>query len=54
MFLLDLQRDNAIVAEETRAHLPHLPTSTTIEVVRLVPPDLHFEICAVAIFRNQP
>ena len=53
-FLFDLERDNAIVVEETRAHLPHLPTSTTVEVVRLVPPDLHFEICAVAVVRNRP
>jgi 2-iminobutanoate/2-iminopropanoate deaminase len=53
-FLVDLDRDNAIVAEETRVHLPRLPTSTTVEVVRLVPPDMHFEICAVAVVRNRP
>jgi 2-iminobutanoate/2-iminopropanoate deaminase len=52
-FLVDVERDNAIVAEETRVHLPHLPTFTTVEVVRLVPPDLHFEICAVAVVHNR-
>jgi enamine deaminase RidA (YjgF/YER057c/UK114 family) len=50
-YLIDIERDNAVVAEETVAHLPHLPTSTTVEIARFVPPDLRLEVSAVAVVR---
>jgi len=50
-YLIDIERDNAVVAEETVAHLPHLPTSTTVEISRFVPPDMRLEVSAVAVVR---
>ncbi|MFI5612612.1 RidA family protein [Amycolatopsis sp. NPDC051903] len=53
-FLTNLERDNATVARVTKEVFPILPTSTTVEVSRLVPPDLHFEVNAIAAVPVRP
>ncbi|MFF4596853.1 RidA family protein [Amycolatopsis sp. CA-161197] len=47
-FLTDVERDNAIVTTVMRELFPVMPTSTTVEVSRLVPRGLHFEVNAIA------
>lgn len=49
--LVDIERDNEVIAEETVAHLPHLPTSTTVEISRFVPTGVRLEVCAIAAVR---
>jgi 2-aminomuconate deaminase len=47
-YMTDLDQHNAVV-EVMRKHFgPHLPTSTTIEVRRLVPKGLNLEVDAIA------
>lgn len=53
-FLTDIGRDNPIVERVTKEVFPVLPTSTTVEVSRLVPPDLHFEVNAIAAVPVRP
>jgi enamine deaminase RidA (YjgF/YER057c/UK114 family) len=52
--LVDIERDNETVVEVMHEFFPRLPTSTTFEVSRLVPPDLRVEVNAVAAVRAQP
>lgn len=47
-FLVNISRDNSEVVEGMKEFFAHLPTSTTVEVSRLVPGDLRLEISAVA------
>jgi enamine deaminase RidA (YjgF/YER057c/UK114 family) len=47
-FLTNLERDNAFVTLVMRELFPVMPTSTTVEVSRLVPDNIHFEVNAIA------
>lgn len=47
-FLVDIARDYPAVKEVVNEYLGHLPTSTTVEVTRLVPDGARIEINAVA------
>jgi len=50
--LVDIERDNETIVAVLNEFFPdHLPTSTTFEVARLVPPDLRIEINAIAAVR---
>lgn len=49
--LVDIDRDNATVVEVMNEFFPRLPTSTTFEVSRLVPPDYRLEVNAIAAVR---
>ena len=51
-YVKDIGRNNAAVEAVTLAALPHLTTTTTVEVVRLVPADLHFEVSVIAAVRT--
>ncbi|WP_326836956.1 Rid family hydrolase [Amycolatopsis rhabdoformis] len=50
-FLVDIDRDNAVVVEVMREYFERMPTSTTVEVTRLVPGDLRVEVSAIAAVR---
>ncbi|MEW2506664.1 RidA family protein [Amycolatopsis sp. CA-161197] len=50
-FLVDVDRDNEIVVEVMREYFKRMPTSTTVEVSRLVPPNLRVEVSAIAAVR---
>lgn len=47
-FLVDIDRDNEIVVEVMHEYFKRMPTSTTVEVPRLVPPNLRVEVSAIA------
>ena len=47
-FLVDIGRDNAMVAEITCGYFPRLTTSTTVEVRRFVPEGPRLEVSAIA------
>jgi enamine deaminase RidA (YjgF/YER057c/UK114 family) len=47
-FLVDVDRDNPTVVEVMGEYFEKFPTSTTVEVPRLVPPDLKLEVSAIA------
>ena len=47
-FLVDVDRDNPTIVEVMGEYFETFPTSTTVEVPRLVPPDLKLEVSAIA------
>jgi 2-iminobutanoate/2-iminopropanoate deaminase len=47
-FLVDIGRDNEVVAEITSGYFPRLTTSTTVEVRRFVPEGPRLEVSAIA------
>ncbi|WP_341996637.1 Rid family hydrolase [Microbacterium sp. LWH7-1.2] len=51
-YVKDIAANNAVVESVTKTALPHLTTTTTVEIVRLVPADLHFEVSAIAAVRT--
>ncbi|MGM0931780.1 MAG: Rid family hydrolase [Actinomycetota bacterium] len=51
-FVTDIARHNEVVADITQRVLPHLTTTTTVEVVRLVPDSLNFEVSVIAAIRT--
>lgn len=46
-FLSDVENDNPTVAEVMAEYFPNMPTSTSVEVTRLIPP-IKMEINAIA------
>lgn len=47
-YVQDIERDNAVISNETVRALPHLVTTTTVEISRFVPPGMRLEVSAVA------
>ena len=47
-FLVDVDRDNPTIVEVMGEYFEKFPTSTTVEVPRLVPPDLKLEVSCIA------
>ncbi|MHC5256379.1 RidA family protein [Streptomyces sp. UC4497] len=52
-FIVDMERNNPVIVEVLHEFFTHLPTSTTVEVPRLVPADLRFEIKCVAAIKAE-
>ncbi|WP_349428781.1 Rid family hydrolase [Microbacterium sp. LWS13-1.2] len=53
-YVKDIANNNRIVEAVTKEQLPHLTTTTTVEIARLVPEDLRFEVSAIAAVRIAP
>jgi enamine deaminase RidA (YjgF/YER057c/UK114 family) len=53
-FIVDMERHNPVIVEVMHEFFTRMPSSTTVEVTRLVPADLRFEIKAVAAVRAEP
>jgi enamine deaminase RidA (YjgF/YER057c/UK114 family) len=51
-FVADVEKNNAVVAEVMAEYFTNMPTSTTVEVTRLIPP-INMEINAIAAVRPQ-
>ncbi|MEV4775897.1 RidA family protein [Microbacterium sp. LTA6] len=51
-YVRDIEKNNAVVEAVTKTSLPHLTTTTTVEIVRLVPAALNFEVSAIAAVRT--
>lgn len=51
-FVADVEKNNATVAEVMAEYFEQMPTSTTVEVTRLIPP-INMEINAIAAVRPQ-